>query len=111
MVPKTVHTKQKIFYIHGIGECVNVKETINKFHPNCKNIVLSSPTVRTDKKEANNILKNYNNILKLEKRNVIFHNNISASHLHRDDLHLNLSGAIFDQGYVRFDKIWIPTKK
>ena len=74
-------------------ELVNVKETIIKFHPNCKNIVISSPIVRTDKKEANNILKKYNNILKQEERNVIFHNNISASHLHRDGLHLNLNGT------------------
>ena len=66
-------------------ELVNVKETIIKFHPNCKNIVISSPVVRTDKKEANNILKKYNNILKQEERNVIFHKNISASHLHSDD--------------------------
>ena len=73
---------------------MNVKETIIKFHPNCKNIVISSPVVRTDKKEANNILKKYNNILKQEERNVIFHNNISASHLHRDGLHLNLNGTI-----------------
>ena len=68
-------------------ELVNVKETITKFQPNCKNIV------RTDRKEANNILKKYNNILK-QKENVIFHNNISASHLHRDGLHLNLNGTI-----------------
>ena len=67
---------------------MNVKETITKFQPNCKNIV------RTDKKEANNILKKYNSILKQEERNVIFHNNISASHLHRDGLHLNLNGTI-----------------
>ena len=75
-------------------ELLNVKETITKFHPNCKNIVISSAIVRTDKKEANNILKKYNNILKQEERNVIFHNNISASHLHRDGLHLNLNGTI-----------------
>ena len=66
---------------------MNVKETITKFHPNWKNIVI----FRTDKKEANNILKKYNTILKQEKRNVIFHNNISASQ------------EIFYQGCVRFD--------
>ena len=70
-------------------ELVNVKETINKFHSNCKNIVTSSPIVRTDKKESNNMLKKYNNILKQEERKVIFDNTISASHLHRDGLHLN----------------------
>ena len=57
-------------------ELLNVKETINKFHPNCKNIVISSPIVRTDRNEANNILKRFNIILKQEEKNVIFHNNI-----------------------------------
>ena len=73
-------------------ELVSVKEAINKFHPNCKNII-SSPIIRTDKKEANNILKKYKNFLKQEERNAIFHNNISVSHLHRDGLHLNLNGT------------------
>ena len=45
-------------------ELVNAKETIDKFHPNCKNIVISSPIVRTDKKDTNNVLKKYNNIFK-----------------------------------------------
>ena len=49
-------------------ELVNVKEAITKFHPNCKNIVIPSPIVQTDRKEANNILKKYNNILKQEER-------------------------------------------
>ena len=79
-------------------ELLNVKETINKFHPNCKNIVISSPIVRTDRNEANNILKRFNTILKQEEKNVIFHNNISASHLHRDGLHLNLNGTIMLAG-------------
>ena len=79
-------------------ELLNVKETINKFHPNCKNIVISSPIVRTDRNEANNILKRFNTILKQEEKNVIFHSNISASHLHRDGLHLNLNGTIMLAG-------------
>ena len=37
-------------------ECLNVKEIIRKHHPDCKNIVVSSPIVRTHKQEANNIL-------------------------------------------------------
>ena len=73
-------------------ELVSVKEAINKFHPNCKNIVISSSIIRTDKKEANNILKKYKNFLKQEERNAIFHN-ISVSHLHRDGQHLNLNGT------------------
>ena len=79
-------------------ELVKVNETIIKFHLNCKNIVISSPIVQTDKKEANNILKKFNTILKQEERNAIFHNNISASHLHRDGLHLNLNGTIMLAG-------------
>ena len=31
-------------------ELMNVKEAINKCHPNCKNIVILSPIIRTDKK-------------------------------------------------------------
>ena len=73
---------------------MNVKEIIIKFPPNCKNIDILSLIAQTDNKEANNILKKYNNILKQRQMNVIFHNNISASHLHRDGLHLNLNGAI-----------------
>ena len=72
-------------------ELVNVKETINKLHVNPKNIVISSPIFQTHKKEANNLLKKYNNISKQEERDIIFHNNISASRLHRDGLHLNLN--------------------
>ena len=79
-------------------ELVNVKETITKFQPNCKNIVISSPIVQTDKTEANNILKMCNNILKQEERNVIFYDNISALHLHRDGLHLNLNSTIILAG-------------
>ena len=37
-------------------EFLNVKQIIHKHHPNCKNIV-SSPTIRTYKQEANSILK------------------------------------------------------
>ena len=77
---------------------MNVKENITKLHPNCKSVVISLPIVRTDKKEVNNILKKFNNVLKQEERNVIFHNNISASHLHRDGLHFNLNDTIILAG-------------
>ena len=73
------------------------KPSLN-FHPNCKSIVTSSPIVRTDKKEPNNMLKKYNNSLKQEERKVIFDNTISASHLHRDGLHLNWNGTIILAG-------------
>ena len=70
-------------------EFLNVKQIIHKHHPNCKNIVVSSLVIRTDKQEANSILKKYNSILKQEEKKVIFHNNITPSHLNKDDLHVN----------------------
>ena len=45
-------------------EFFNVKQIIHKHHPDCKNIVVSSPFIPTDKQEANSILKKYNSILK-----------------------------------------------
>ena len=54
--------------------------------------VVSSPIIRTDKQEANNILKKYNNSLKQEEKK-IFHNNITPSHLNKDGLHLNFNGS------------------
>ena len=78
---------------------MNIKEIINKYYPNRKNII-SSLIVRTDKEEPNNVLKEYNNILKQEERNLIFHNSTSASHLHRDGLHLNLNGTIMLAGNI-----------
>ena len=65
-------------------ELLNVKQIIYKHHPDCKNIVVSSPIIRTDKQEANNILKKYNSILKQEEKKVIFHNNIMPSYLNKD---------------------------
>ena len=74
-------------------EFLNVKQIIHKHHPDCKNIVVSSPIIRTDKQEANNTLKKYNSILKQEEKKVIFHNNITPSHLKKDGLHLNFNGS------------------
>ena len=75
---------------------MNVKENIDKFHPNRKNLVISSPIVRTDKKDVNNVLQKCNNIFKHQERNVIFLRNILA--LHRDGLHLNAHGTIMLAG-------------
>ena len=74
-------------------ELLNVKQIIHKLHPDCKNIVVSSAIIQTDKQEANIILKKYNNILKQEGKKVIFHNNITPSHLNKDGLHLNFNGS------------------
>ena len=69
-------------------EFLNVKQIIHKHHLDCKNIVASSPIIRTDKQEANNILKKYNSILKQ------YYNNITPSHLNKDGLHLTFNGSI-----------------
>ena len=58
---------------------MNVEEITKKFHPDFKNIVISGSIVQTGKKE---VLK------------IILHKNISACHLHRGGLHLNLDGTI-----------------
>ena len=81
-----------------VKDLLNVKEAVIRFHPNCKSIVISSPIVGTDRNEANNILKRFNTIFKLKDKNVIFHNNISVSDLHRDGLHFNLNGTIMLAG-------------
>ena len=78
-------------------EFLNVKQIIHKHHPDCKNIV-SSPTIRTYKQKANSLLKKYNSILKQEEEKVIFHNNITPSHLNKDELHLNFNGSTVPAG-------------
>ena len=72
---------------------MNVKQIIHKHHPDCKNIAVSSPIIGTDKQEANGILKKNSSILKQEEKKVIFHSNITPSHLNKDGLHLNFSGS------------------
>ena len=69
-------------------ELKQIKDLIIDHHPDCKNIFISCPIVRTDNKKANNVLKKYIDILKREEKNVIFHINILNSHLYRDCLHL-----------------------
>ena len=68
---------------------------IKNHHPDCKNTFISSPILRLDNKKAANVLKNYKNTLKREEcNNIILHDNINESHLHRDGLHLNVKGTI-----------------
>ena len=74
-------------------ELKQIKDLIIAHHPDCKNICISCPIVRTDNKKANNVLRKYIDISKREESNVIFHNNILESHLYRDDLHLNSNGT------------------
>ena len=70
-----------------------IKDLIIDHHPDCKNICIPCPIVRTDNKKANNVLKKYIDILKREEKNVIFHYNILESHLYRYGLHLNSNGT------------------
>ena len=64
-------------------EIKKIKEIIRTHHPNCRNIFISFPILRLDNKKAANVLKNYINILKREEHNIILHDNINESHLHR----------------------------
>ena len=47
-------------------ELKQIKDLIIDHHPDCKNIFISCPIVRTDNKKANNVLKKYIDILKRE---------------------------------------------
>ena len=40
-------------------------------HPDCKKICISCHIIRTNKKEANNVLKNYIDILKRKEKNAV----------------------------------------
>ena len=75
-------------------EIKKIKELIKSHHPDCKNILISSPILRLDNKKAANVLKNYINILKREEHNIILYDNINELHLHRDGLHLIVKGTI-----------------
>ena len=52
-------------------ELKQIKNLIIAHHPDCKNIFISCPIVRTDNKKANNVLKKYIDILKREEKNLI----------------------------------------
>ena len=74
-------------------EINKIKGLKKNHYPDCKKKFISSPISRLDNKKAAIVVKNYINILKREERNVIAHDNLNESHLHRDDLHLNVKGA------------------
>ena len=74
-------------------EFVKVKKTINKCHLNCKNIAISSP--------HHLLFEQIRRRITYLKHTTTFWNRkkgISASHLHRDGLHLNLNVTIMLAG-------------
>ena len=52
-------------------ELKQIKDLIKDHHPDCENIFISCPIVRTDNKKANNILKKYIDTLKREEHSWI----------------------------------------
>ena len=74
-------------------ELMIVTGILDKLHPNWRNVVILSPIIRIDQKEAINIFKMFSNILKQEGRNIIFHKGISVSHLHCNCLYLDLNST------------------
>ena len=70
-----------------------LKDLIMAHYPDCKNICISRPIVRTDVKKANNVWKKYIVISEREEKNVIFENNVLESHLYRGGLPLNSNGT------------------
>ena len=74
-------------------ELMIVTGILDKLHPNWRNVVILSPIIRIDQKEAINIFKMFSDILKQEGRNIIFHKGISVSHLHCNCLYLDLNST------------------
>ena len=74
-------------------ELMIVTGILDKLHPNWRNVVILSPIIRIDQKEAINIFKMFSDILKQEGRNIIFHKGISVSHLHWNYLCLDLNST------------------
>ena len=71
-------------------ELKSIKDPIIKQHVACKGILISTPILRLDNKEANTILKRYLEKLKgIELNSVILDDNILSICLNKDCLHLN----------------------
>ena len=75
-----------------LRELSNLKRHIEKALPSCE-VIISLPTVRTDDKKANQILKNLIMKLKRSKHRLLDNTNIKAYHLGKKGLHLNNFGT------------------
>ena len=75
---------------------IDLKSFIQKYAPESK-IIISTPVLRVDKANADDINKRYIELLKEAKLDCIFNNNIAESNNDQYGLHINESGLLFSQ--------------
>ena len=75
-----------------LKDLIELKDFILEKSLSCKKITLSTPTVCTDRENANKNNENLTNRLKKQGILYITHDNVTHEHLYRDDLHLNSEG-------------------
>ena len=75
-----------------LRELSNLKMHIENALPSCE-VIISLPTVRTDDKKANQILRNLIMKLKRSEHRLLDNSNIKAYHLDKKGLHLNNYGT------------------
>ena len=71
----------------------DLKSFIQKYAPESK-IIISTPVLRVDKANANDINRRYIGLLKEAKVDCIFNNNIAESNIDQYGLHINESGSV-----------------
>ena len=72
---------------------IDLKSFIQKYAPESK-IIISTPVLRVDKANANDINKRYIELLKEAKLDCIFNDNIAESNIDQYGLHINESGSV-----------------
>ena len=75
-----------------LRELSNLKRHIENALPSCE-VIISLPTVRTDGKKANQILRNLIIKLKRSEHRLLDNSNMKAYHLGKKGLHLNYYGT------------------
>ena len=71
----------------------DLKSFIQKYAPESK-IIISTPVLRVDKANANDINRRYIDLLKEAKVDCIFNDNIAESNIDQYGLHINESGSV-----------------
>ena len=69
-----------------------MKLFIQKYAPESK-IIISTPVLRVDKANKDDINKRYIELLKEAKLDCIFNNNVAESNIDQHGLHINESGS------------------
>ena len=73
-------------------ELLQLKQHVENALPGC-NVIISYPTIRTDKQQAKGTIINLRKTLDLLQINSITNENITEEHLGKGGLHLNAKGS------------------